>query len=244
MSHKDSAFIIIYVINGTVKKWRKYMVEIDIDKVLEKQEKRELEQKKKEFIKKTLIYSGLGALGVLIVIIAVIVMLGESSSAYFPLENTGKYVYNKKNKSPEEWQVQQKTARVGEYDCVVLNRIDKGYYFSVQEYYVANKGGIIKLAESKDFGQTREKKMRILPARLKTGLEFEAGTFKNTPINAVIAEKEELSTPVGDIMVYKVEYRAGNYLNLDVWYGKGVGVIKYQDRVTGDQLDLVSRVDK
>lgn len=220
------------------------MAEVDIDKLLAKQEKQEEDRKKKELLKKVLVYAGAGVAAVLIIIVVVIVMLGESSAAYFPLENTGKYIYNKKNKSPEEWQIKSKTARVGDYDCVVLNKIDQANYFSVQEYYVTGKKGIIRLAVSKDFGQKKEDKMRILPERMKAGLEFDAGTLKNKPITGTVSKAEELSTPVGECKVYKVEYRAGSYMNLDVWYAKDVGVIKYTDRVTGDQLDLVSRDEK
>jgi hypothetical protein len=220
------------------------MAEIDIDKLLEKKEKQEQDRKKTELLKKGLIFGGIGAAAALIIVIIVMILLGESSAAYFPLDNTEKYVYNKKNKSPEEWQMQKKTAMVGEYECKVLNKIDKGYYFSVQEYYVAGKKGIIRLAVSKDYGQKKEDKMRLLPERLKTGLEFDAGSIKNTPITGTVAETDELSTPVGECKAYRVEYRAGNYVNMDVWYGKGIGVIKYTDRVTGDQLDLVSGAEK
>jgi hypothetical protein len=220
------------------------MAEVDIDKLLAKQEKQEQDRKKQEMMKKGLIFGGIGTGAIIIIIIIVMVVIGESSSAYFPLENTGNYIYNKKNKSPEEWHILKKTAMVGEYECKVLNKTDEGYGFSAQEYYVAGKKGIIRLAKSKDYGQKKEDKMRLLPERLKTGLEFDAGTIKNTPITGTVAETEELSTPLGECKAYRVEYRAGNYINLDVWYGKGIGVIKYTDRVSGDQLDLVSRVDK
>jgi hypothetical protein len=220
------------------------MAEVDIDKLLAKQEKKEEDDKKKALFKKGLIFAGVGAAVIITIIAVVIIMLGESSAAYFPLENTSKYVYNKKNRSPEEWQVQAKTARVGDFDCKVMNKMDMENHSLIQEYYVAGKKGIIMLAVSKDYGPKKESKMRLLPARLKKGLLFDSGTLKNTAITGTIAEIEELSTPVGDCKVYRVEYRAGNYLNRDVWYGKAVGVIKYNDKITGDQLDLVSRVEK
>jgi hypothetical protein len=220
------------------------MAEVDIDKLLAKQEKLEEERKKKEMLKKALMFGGIGAAAAIIIIIIVITLLGESSAAYFPLENTGKYVYNKKNKSPEEWQIQSKTGRVGDYECAVLNKMEVGTHMLTQEFYVAGKKGIIKLAESKDYGQKKQDKMRLLPERLKKGIVFEAGSLKNTPITGTVTETEELSTAVGECRAFKVEYRAGEYMNKDVWYGKGVGVINYTDRVTGDQLDLVSKVEK
>jgi hypothetical protein len=220
------------------------MAEVDIDKLLAKQEKQEQDRKQKEMLKKGLMFGGIGAAAAVIIIVIVMILLGESSAAYFPLKNTGKYVYNKKNKSPEEWQVQSKPAMVGEYECAVLNKMEMGSHSLTQEFYVAGKKGIIRLATAKDYGQKKQDKMRLLPGRLKKGLEFDAGTVKNTPITGVVAETEELSTAAGECKAYMVEYRAGNYLNLDVWYGRDIGVIKYTDRVTGDELDLVSKAEK
>jgi len=220
------------------------MADVDIDKLLEKQEKQEKDRKNKDLLKKGLIFGGIGAAAAAIIIVIAVILLGESSAAYFPLENTGKYVYNKKNKNPEEWQFQQKTSMVGENECRVLNKIDKGDYFSVQEYYIAGKKGIERLAVSKDYGQKKADLLLLLPARLKTGKQFDAGTIKNTAITGTIAETDVLSTPVGECKSYRVEYRAGSYVNFDVWYGKGVGIVKYTDKVSGDELDLVSRDEK
>lgn len=220
------------------------MAEVDIDKLLEKSEKQEADKKKKDIIKKAAIFGGIGAAAALIAVLIIVSAMGEKSAAYFPLEDTGKYIYNRKNKSPESWQIKTKKAMVGQDECAVLDRIDQGNFFSKQEYYISDKKGVLMLAVSKDSGTKTAQKLRILPYRMKAGLVFEAGTVKNTPITATIAEKEEMSTPVGEINVWKVEYRAGNYMDTDVWYGEGAGIIKYVDRKAGDQIDLVSRVDK
>jgi hypothetical protein len=220
------------------------MAEIDIDKMLANQEKHEAEKEKLEKMKKAAIVGGIAALAALVIVIIAVVMLGEKSTGYFPLENGDKYIYNRKNKSPEEWQLLKKTAMVGEYECYVMNKVDQGNYFSTQEYYNEGKNGIIMLAVSKDYGKKNEKKMRLLPDRIKKGLKFTAGTARNMTINAVVVGKEEMSTPVGDVPAYRVEYKAGDIINREVWYAKDVGIIKITDRVTGDELTLIKRVEK
>jgi hypothetical protein len=220
------------------------MGDIDIDKMLEKQDKQEADKKRREKMKSAAVIAGLAAAAVLLITIIVIVMLGEKSTLYFPLENGGKYIYNRKNKSPEEWQMLKKTAMVGEYECYVLNKVDQMNYFSTQEYYNCGKNGIIMLAVSKDYGKKNEQKFRLLPDRIKTGVKFTAGTVRNTVINAVVMEKDEMSTPVGEVPAYRVEYKAGDLMNREVWYAKDVGVIRITDKGTGDEMTLINRVEK
>ncbi len=220
------------------------MAEIDIDKMLEKQERQEADRKKREKIKIAAITGGIAAAAALLILIIVMVVIGEKGAGYFPVESGGKYIYNRKNKSPEEWQVLKKKAMVGEYECCVLNKVDQLNYFSTQEYYNVGKNGIIMLAVSKDYGKKSGQKMRLLPDRIKKGVKFTAGTARNTMINAVVVEKEEMSTPVGEVPAYRVEYKAGDIFNREIWYGKGVGILKIIDRVTGDELTLINRVEK
>ena len=171
-------------------------------------------------------------------------VLGEPSARYFPMDGRTKYIYNRKNKSPEEWQFKKNPELYGGFECSVLNRINQADYSSIQEYYVREKKGIIKLAVSKDMGVKKPEKMRLLPERLKTGLEFDAGMIKNTPIIGRIVSREDLSTPVGDCRGYKIEYKAGKYIDMDVWYCKDVGVVRSVDRVSGGETGIISMVTK
>jgi hypothetical protein len=220
------------------------MADIDIDKMLEKKDREEAGKKQQAAMKKALIAGGLGVVAAAIILVIVLIMIGEKSLVYFPLSEGVKYIYNRKNKSPEEWQVLKKKDMVGEYECSVLNKVDQSNYFSTQEYYSVGGKGIILLATSSDYGKKTGAKMRLMPYRIKDGIEFAAGSLKNTAITGMVLGREEMSTPVGDVQAYKIEYRAGSLMDREVWYAKGVGIIKVIDRISGDELTLINRVEK
>jgi hypothetical protein len=216
------------------------MADIDIDKMLANKEEQEKGEKRKKALMRGLIIGGACLAAAVIIVIVLFAILGEKSGSYFPLKSGVKYIYNRKNRSPQEWQVQKKTDMVGDYECVVLNKIDQGNYSSIQEYYCEIKKGLARLAVSDDYGKKKDDKMLILPARMKQGVEFDAGSIRNVPIKAAVDSKETMSTPLGDIDAFKVRYRAQGYMDTDVWYGKDIGVIKMTDRITGDELSLIS----
>ncbi len=219
------------------------MAEIDVDKILEASEKRE---KQKEIKSKTttgMIIAGSALATIIIATFVVIIVLGESSGNYFPLNTGEKLLYNRKNMSPEEWEILNKTEKVSGYDCKVLNKTDKGNFSTIQEYYFKGKKGIYKIAVSKDYGKKKEDKFIILPSRLKKGIVFNAGYYKGNLIKGKVVDKEKLSTPVGDVTAFKVQYKATDY-NVDIWFAKGVGIIKLKNNLTGNELNLISETGK
>jgi|DewCreStandDraft_4_1066084.scaffolds.fasta_scaffold03822_5 hypothetical protein len=219
------------------------MAEIDVDKILEQSEKRD---KQKEIKSKTTFGIIIAAAALALIIIAtfiVIIVLGESSANYFPLYVGEKLLYNKKNMSPEEWEVLNKTEKINGYDCKILNKTDKGNFSTVQEYYFKGKKGIYKVASSKEFGKKKDEKFMLLPSRLKKGTTFNAGYFKGNLIKGKIINKEKLSTPVGDVEAFKVQYRANNY-SVDIWFAKSVGIIKIKNNLTDYELNLISETVK
>ncbi len=219
------------------------MANIDVDKILEESEKRE---KQKEIKSKTtlgIIIAGSGLAAIIIATFVTLAVLGESSTNYFPLEPGDKFLYNRKNMSPEEWEVLNKTEKVSGYDCRILNKTDKGNFSTTQEYYFKGKKGIYKVAISKDYGKKKEDKFVILPARLKKGNVFNAGYYKGNLIKGKILDKEKLSTPVGDVTAFKVQYKARDY-NIDMWFAKDTGLIKLKNNLTGYELNLISETKK
>lgn len=219
------------------------MPEIDVDKILEKSEKREKQKEIKSKATLGIILAGSALIAIIIATFVVIAILGESSTNYFPLDPGVKLLYNRKNMSPEEWEVLNKTEKVNGYDCKILNRTDKGNFSTIQEYYYKGKKGIYKIATSKDYGKKKEDKFIILPARLKKGIVFNAGYYKGNLIKGKVVDKENLSTPVGDVIAYKVQYKAKDY-NVDMWFAKGVGLIKLKNNITGHELSLISGKEK
>lgn len=219
------------------------MADIDVDKILEASEKRE---KQKEIKSKATIGIIIASVVLAVIILAtfiVIAVLGESSTNYFPLNTGDKFLYNRKNMSPEEWEILNKTEKVGGYNCKIINKTDKGNFSTIQEYYFKGKKGIYKVAVSKNYGKKKEDKFVILPSRLKKGIIFNAGYHKGNLIKGNVLNKEKLSTPVGDVTAFKVQYKATNY-NVDMWFAKGVGLIKLKNNLTGYELNLISETGK
>ncbi|MCX7698447.1 MAG: hypothetical protein N2114_03150, partial [Candidatus Goldbacteria bacterium] len=180
---------------------------------------------------------------IIIATFVVINVLGESSFNYFPLNAGEKLLYNRKNLSPEEWEVLNKTEKINNYDCKILNKTDKGNFSTIQEYYFQGKKGIYKIAISKDYGKKKEDKFMLLPKRIKKGIVFNAGYHKGNLIKGKVVEKEQLSTPIGDVTAFKISYKATDY-NVDIWFAKGVGIIKLKNNLTGYELNLISGKEK
>ncbi len=217
------------------------MVEVDIDKMLAKTEEKEKKEKQKKAI---VLYSAIAAAVVIagaIAFIATGIVIGDKSESYFPLEPGRKMIYNQKGKSPEEWQIQEKSENVYGYECSVMNKIDKGNLLLKQEFYtVDDKQGIARLAYSENYGQKVKDVFKILPYRVKSGMSFDAGTIKGNVIKAVVLDKEIMSTPVGEIDAYRVEYKAPPYYDTTVWYAKGVGVVREINNRTAEEISLIS----
>jgi hypothetical protein len=217
------------------------MAEIDIDKMLAKSEEKE----KKEKSKKNLVFY-LSALGAAIIIgiasfFTVKVVMGDPASAYFPLKPGIKYVYNIKGRNPQEWQVQPKTENLFGFDCSVINKVDKGTFLSRQEYYCVDKEqGLARLAYSDNFGQKVKDVFKLLPYRIKAGREFDAGMIKGQVIKGVVIDKQLISTPLGEIEAYRVEYKSSPYYDRSVWYAKDTGIIKDVNNLTAEEMSIIS----
>ena len=219
------------------------MADIDVDKILEASEKREKQKKIKSKATIGIIIAGSGLAAIIIATFIVIAVLGESSVSYFPLNAGDKFLYNRKNMSPEEWEVLNKTGKVSGYNCIILNKTDKGNFSTIQEYYFKDKKGIYKVAVSKDYGKKKEDRFVILPARLKKGAIFDAGYYKGNLIKGKVLDREKLSTPVGDVTAFKVRYKANDY-DVDMWFAKNTGLIKLKNNLTGYELNLISETKK
>ncbi|MBP7791784.1 MAG: hypothetical protein KA120_01855 [Candidatus Goldbacteria bacterium] len=219
------------------------MAEIDVDKILEASEKREKQKKIQSKRTMGVIIAGVTLLIIIVATFAVITIRGESSTGYFPLNAGVKLLYNRKNMSPEEWEILNKTENVSGYNCKILNKTDKGNFSTTQEYYFKGKNGIYKVAYSKDYGKKKEDKFIILPARLKKGVTFNAGYHKGNLIKGKVVDKEKLSTPIGDVSAFKVQYRTDGY-NVDMWFAKNIGVIKLKNNLTGYELNLIKETGK
>ncbi|HPD19142.1 MAG TPA: hypothetical protein PLF61_05720, partial [Candidatus Goldiibacteriota bacterium] len=99
------------------------------------------------------------------------------------------------------------------------------------------------VAYSKDYGKKKEDKFIILPARLKKGVTFNAGYHKGNLIKGKVVDKEKLSTPIGDVSAFKVQYRTDGY-NVDMWFAKNIGIIKLKNNLTGYELNLIKETGK
>jgi len=60
----------------------------------------------------------------------------------------------------------------------------------------------------------------------------------------MVADREKMSTPVGDCAAYVVEYTAGNYMKTRVWYCKDIGIVRKVDEVVAEELGIISMVGK
>ncbi len=219
------------------------MVEVDIDKILENSEKKEVKEKAKSKTKFFIILGAAVLIAAGIISLVTITIIGESSAAYMPFVNGAKYTYNRSGKSPEEWNTMEKTKNIDGYVCQGINKVDKGTNLSYQDYYCVGKSGIVRIAYSENFGQIKESPFGILPGRIKAGKEFEAGNIKDKIVYAKILAKEKVSTPVGVIEALKVEYSAEPYYHKTVWYGKGIGVIKEVNDLTNEERSIINVVN-
>jgi hypothetical protein len=216
------------------------MADIDIDKMLEKHEKKEKDAKAKKRIYTAVIAGGSAAAAALIAIIIILLLKGETASAYFPLDPGKKLVYNIKGKNPQEWQIQGKTENVYGYECSVMDKMDKGTYLTVREYYAEDeKKGIAKLAYSENGGPLVKDVFVIMPYTVKTGMSFRAAMYMGEVVTGEIVSKEKMSTPAGELETYKVTYKSP-HMDRAVWYAKGVGIVKMTDNLTAEETGLIS----
>jgi hypothetical protein len=217
------------------------VAEIDIDRMLEKNEQKEKQEKRRKKLKIYLIALGAAAVIGTASIFILLAVNGEPAVSYFPAKAGMKYVYNKKGGSPEEWQIMEKTENLYGYDCVVINKIDKGTYLSRQDYYVMDKEqGIARLAYSENFGRKAKSVFKFLPYRIKTGREFDAGVEKGKVVKGAILDKETVSTPLGEIEAYRVEYKALPYYDMTAWYAKHIGLIRTVNNLTSEEMGIIS----
>ncbi|GEM_PF-1488670 len=221
------------------------MVDIDIDKILEKTEKMEEEKKKKQKVILISITSATVILLAIFIFFLINIILGEKSTVYYPLKSGIKFIYNKKNQSPEEWEILNKIENINNYECKILNVIDKGTFSSTQEYYyTGKKEGIIRMAISKDYGKKIKAGFKLLPARIKKGMEFKTGKIKDKIINAKVEEKETLSLPIGTLTTYRVHYKAEPYYDEIIWFAKNTGIVKKVDNVNNTELNIINMEER
>ncbi|HPN65274.1 MAG TPA: hypothetical protein PK247_08715 [Candidatus Goldiibacteriota bacterium] len=218
------------------------MAEIDIDKMLEKREQMGVTGKKSGN-KMNLIYIAYIAAGAAVLITAAVVVLNvlkPNYQEYFPVENSGVMLFNVSGKSPERWEFLDKKESINGADHAILNRTDTGNNFTVQEYYSAGKTGIIKAYTSENFGEKKPYGMLMLPAKVKKGAEFKAADTAAGPIMGTVSEEEVLITTAGDMETVRVDYKGGRATDKSVWYAKGAGVIKTDDRGKNEQMAIIS----
>lgn len=217
------------------------MAEIDIDKMLEQNEKKD--KAKKDKARTSVIITVLGGvmLAAIAAVIIVILVMGESGSTFFPMDPGVKYVYNKKGKNPEERRFSEKKENLYGYECDVLNITDKGTYTSKQEYYAVDKEkGYARLAYSDNYGKKVKDVFVVLPYLIKDGKEWEAGMIKDKVVKAVITGRETMMMPVGEVEALRVEYKALPYMDMVIWYAKDYGVVKELNNLTADETSLIS----
>ena len=217
------------------------MANIDIDKMLEQNEKKENAKKNRSMMMNVVIAAGSAAILAIIGIIISMLVLGEASTSFFPVDAGTKYLYNKKGKNPEERTFLAAKENLYGYDCSVLNITDKGSYSTRQEYYCVDKEkGYARLAYSYNHGQKEKDVFVILPYKIKEGKQWNAGMIKGQVIKASIAGREKMMTPAGEAETVRVEYKAAPYMDSTVWYAKDVGVVKEINNLTADEMSLIS----
>ncbi len=181
------------------------MVEIDVDKILDQNEKKESEKRKK---KKIMLAAGMAGgviAAVIIVIVTLNILKGTKSFGYFPAKKGVKITYNVQGGYPEVWEFGDETVTLGGYECAVLNRTDQGKFSRKQEYYHYGEKGVIKAGYSTNYGKKKKVMFRLLPAVIKTGDEFFAGRVRGAEITGKISGEEALNTPLGQVRALRVE---------------------------------------
>ncbi|HNZ30224.1 MAG TPA: hypothetical protein PKJ42_09540 [Candidatus Goldiibacteriota bacterium] len=215
------------------------MAEIDIDKMLEKREQMGVTGKKSGN-KMNLIYIAAGAAALAIAAVVVLNVLKPNYQEYFPVEKTGIMLFNVSGKSPERWEFLDKKESINGAEYSILNRTDTANNFTVQEYYSAGKTGIIKAYTSENFGEKKPYGMIMLPPKVKKGAKFKAADTAAGPIMGTVSEEETLVTTAGEMETVRVDYKGGRATDKSVWYAKGAGVIKTDDRGKNEQMDIIS----
>ncbi len=219
---------------------RMKMVEIDVDKILDQDEKKESQKRKK---KKIMIASGIagGAVAaVIIVIVTLNILKGTKSFGYFPADKGMKITYNAQGGYPEVWKFGDETITLGGYECAVLNRTDQGKFSQGQEYYHYGEKGIIKVGYSTNYGKKKKAMFRLLPGVIKIGDEFAAGRARGVKVTGKISGEETLSTPLGQVEALRVDYKGGSRFDRTIWFQKGRGIVKIKDRTDNTKIDIIS----
>ncbi|MCE5300876.1 MAG: hypothetical protein LLG37_08425 [Spirochaetia bacterium] len=217
------------------------MDEIDIDKMIEKKERKEKAEKKSALIRMVVCISAGVVTLACIACVAVILLTGDRGESYFPLDKGMKYIYNRTGAAPEEWTVSDKTENISGYECFVMNITDKGTYMSRQEYYcVDEEQGIARLAYSENYGARVQEVFKLMPHRLKTGEQFNAANIRGATVKAVVGKKETVSTSAGEYEAYSIDYRAPGVYDMTVWYAKDIGIVKKKDNISGAETGIIS----
>jgi len=220
------------------------MAEIDIDKILEQNEKQETKKNLKSKAVLTGAIAGGLVLVSLIILFVAVLLKGTPADKYFPVRKDMKLIFNVQGGYPELWTFLENTETVGGYECAVLNRADQVKYSQVQEYYNYSEDGVVLVGYSRDYGKKRKVMMKILPGRIKKGAVFSAGSSGGTEIKGHIAETEELNTPAGEMEAIRVDYKGGSAVDKSIWFAEGFGIVKVSDRKKGERIDLVSSENK
>lgn len=210
------------------------MAEVDIDKILEQNEKKEKDAKKK----KTIIFAAIGvivaALTAAVAIIAVTATTGKDSSGYMPLESAQKLLYNRVGGASEKWQVMEKSETVDGIECRVMNAIDQSNFFSYQSYFYFSEIGLVLYAVSQNFGEKTRVQLVVLPAKIKKSGTYQAGGQVTGAYS-----HEELACPLGLLQTVRVDLTGGG-VDRSFWFAEGTGIVKYVDRAKNEEVNIIS----
>jgi hypothetical protein len=217
------------------------MAEINIDKMLEQNEKREKAIRVKKVVFRVCVSAAIALVLVIAGAITVLLLSGEQGGLYFPVDSKFKYVYNIKGKNPQEWHFLEKKESLYGYECSVLVKSDKATFSTRQEYYCSDKtNGIARLAYSDNYGAKIKDVFVILPYRIKQGKKWNAGTIKDKVITAVIGKQDTIITAAGKADSYRVDYKALPFMDVTVWYSRNMGIVKELNNITAEQTDIIS----
>jgi len=207
------------------------MAELDIDKMLEEREKKEIGKQKKTKSANTALFVAIGAVVLAAVAGLAMLITGESAYDYIPFDSGKKVSVNRAGGSPEEWKFLDKAENYMGYECYVMNKTDLATNMSTQEYYADTEKGIALIGYSENFGEKRKSIMIMLPPKIKLNKAFESAAG----ITGVVSGAEKESS--GKII--KVDYK-GNGIDISRWYLKGTGLVRTEDRVSGITYGLIA----